>query len=178
MGDIRHPEATGLLNMFDRHVVWIAYAAWSVMVDQADVYTPLEAGGVLAGYWANPREAVVLAASGPGPFAVHETHRFAPDPDHQETWLADRYAQSSRVETYLGDWHTHPGVSVASLSWTDRATARRIASSPEARAPCPLTIILTGGASAWLPATWVGELVPVIGPWSRLRMAIAEVRLF
>lgn len=164
--------------MLGRHLVWVSHTAWSVIVDQADAFTPLETGGVLAGYWANPREAVVVAASGPGPSAVHETHRFVPDTEHQEAWLDDRYAQSNRVEAYLGDWHTHPGCSVASLSWTDRATARRIASSPEARAPHPLTIILTGTAPPWLPAVWVGQLVPVIGPWSRLRMTLAEFKLF
>lgn len=146
------------------------------MVGEADIKEPFETGGILAGYWANAHEVVISAASGPGPNSMHLSHRFKPDSEYQEVWISNRYAQTRGVETYLGDWHTHPGATAAIPSWTDRVTARRIASAPEARASNPVILILTGTAVSWKPAAWVARLVPVIGPWSRLRMEKGEVR--
>src|SRR3546814_7748917 len=80
------------------------------------------------------------------------------------------YTTLFRSETYLGDWHTHPGATVANPSRTDRSTARRIANAAEARAPNPVTLILAGDTTSWTPTAWIARLVPVIGPWSRLRM--------
>jgi integrative and conjugative element protein (TIGR02256 family) len=146
------------------------------MVGEADMKEPLETGGILAGYWASAHEVVISAASGPGPNSLHLGHRFKPDPGYQEAWISNRYAQTKGAETYLGDWHTHPRATVAIPSWTDRLTARRIANAPEARAPHPVILILTGTGASWKPSVWVARLVPVIGSWCRLRMEKGEVR--
>lgn len=164
------------MHMRKQPIVWLSADAWLFMMAEADSKEPLETGGILAGYWANAHQVVIGAASGPGSDAVHLSHRFKPDPEYQETWISDRYAQTKGVDTYLGDWHTHPGATVAHPSWTDRSTARRIANAAEARAPNPVTLILAGDPASWTPAAWVARLVPVIGPWSRLRMERWEVR--
>ncbi|MBW3628883.1 MAG: Mov34/MPN/PAD-1 family protein [Gemmatimonadetes bacterium] len=66
--------------------------------------------------------------------------------------IARIYAASGRVDTYLGDWHTHPGAG-AYLSSTDLSTLHRIADCRTARAPTPLMIVLAGGP-AWKVAGW------------------------
>src|SRR3546814_16749780 len=128
------------------------------MMGEADGKEALETGGILGGYWANAREVVISAASGPGPDAVHLSHLFKPDPEYQETWISHRYLQTKGIETYLGDWHTHPGATVANPSRTDRSTARRIANAAEARAPNPVTLILAGDTTSWTPTAWIARL--------------------
>lgn len=115
------------------------------MVGEGTRAFPLETGGVLMGYWVPPphprREAVVTDAIGPGPRAVHAATRFEPDDAWQERRVAEAYRASGRLHTYLGDWHTHPN-GAPRPSPLDRATARRIATAPAARAPEPLMVII------------------------------------
>jgi integrative and conjugative element protein (TIGR02256 family) len=148
------------------------------MVREARSKLPLETGGVLVGYWANADEAVIRRASGPGPDAEHFRHRFRPDHDYQTAWIAMHYRDSQGLETYLGDWHTHPGARTASPSWTDRSTARRIAACAEARAPRPLTLILAGNNAEWSPACWVAALKPVLGFWDRVQLSACLVKTY
>jgi len=159
-------------------VAWLSRDAWRTMVAEADRKHPLETGGVLAGYWANVGELVIRAASGPGDKAVHERHRFAPDYDCQEGWIAERYRLSGGVDTYLGDWHTHPDAPVAVPSAADRRTARRIAAHDEARAPSPLLIILAGDPRRWSAFCWVATLKWVLGIYQQVRLNPCKVRLF
>lgn len=148
------------------------------MGNEAGDKHPLETGGVLSGYWADADQVVICSASGPGPLASHQRHRFCPDHDFQTEWIADRYHSGAGVETYLGDWHTHPGARTATPSWTDRTTLRRIARSAEARAPEPLAVILAGDGEGWSTFSWVGQLVPFLGFYDRLRMNACEVQIF
>jgi len=46
---------------------------------------------------------------------------------------ASHYEQSGRLDTYLGDWHTHPGAVSGGLSWKDRACLKRIVRTPSER---------------------------------------------
>lgn len=150
----------------------------STMAEEATSKQPLETGGVLVGYWANAGEVVVTSASGPGSEAEHFHHRFRPDHDHQTAWISERYRESRGVETYLGDWHTHPGTQTAAPSRADRATARRIAAFADARAPRPLTLIMAGGEFAWRPACWVAALVPFFGFCHRVQLTMCTVRTY
>lgn len=112
------------------------------MLAEAARMAPLETGGMLLGYRVGD-EVVVQAITGPGPDAKHHRARFEPDAAWQQQELERVYAESGRITTYLGDWHTHPaGVPVPSRR--DRKTARKVAREKSARAPRPLTAILGG----------------------------------
>jgi integrative and conjugative element protein (TIGR02256 family) len=133
----------------------------------------LETGGILMGYWTDEFMIVATHCIGPGPNATHERHRFSPDHEWHVDEVARHYAASGRVETYLGDWHTHPDESCAGLSRLDRAAMRRIAASPDARAPAPLMMVLIGAPEDWRYSAWIGRLSR--GPLSRLALTPVEV---
>lgn len=125
------------------------------MEAEAERHAPRETGGVLLGYSdrTNQRLMQITLQVGPGPEAVHESHRFDPDGEWQVRQVATAYAASGRVSTYLGDWHSHPHGSHRP-SGLDRSTARRIALCKEARAPHPLILILHGGPGDWRLAVY------------------------
>lgn len=133
-----------------QHVkLWLADQALSFMQKEAARKYPLETGGVLMGYQVpESREVVVTAAIGPGPMAVHSRTRFIPDAAWQLARISEIYAESARAHTYLGEWHIHPG-GTCHLSLLDRKTLCRIASTPEARAPEPVMLILAGQPEQW-----------------------------
>ena len=133
---------------------WIAEAVLETMIAEADRMFPVETGGVLLGYWADPGyEVVITDIIGPGPEAVHEELSFRPDTSYQEQEIARLYTESGRHTTYLGDWHTHPRMG-AYVSRRDSRTLRHIAADPEARAPIPLMAILAGG-DPWTLKIWL-----------------------
>jgi integrative and conjugative element protein (TIGR02256 family) len=76
-----------------------------------------------------------------GPCAIREQARFEPDGEWQQAELERIYAESGRIETYLGDWHSHP-IGLARPSRRDRRTAARIARDRHARCRNPLTLIV------------------------------------
>lgn len=122
---------------------------------------PYETGGVLMGY-ATADRITVTAIVGPGPRAVHRRHSFTPDAEWQAQRVAELYERSGRLDTYLGDWHTHPnGTTRASL--TDWLAASTIARSRDARCPNPVMVVVV------LPAAGT----PCIGAyrWQRLRLS-------
>lgn len=137
---------------------WLPRLVLQEMIDEADRAYPDETGGVLMGYWASPfDEVVVTHVIGPGPGAVHRRSKFVPDSAYQQEQITRHYERSRQLETYLGDWHTHPR-SGARLSRIDRRTLWRIAAAPEARAPAPLMAVLSHKAS-WNLRIWRGTRV-------------------
>jgi integrative and conjugative element protein (TIGR02256 family) len=137
------------------------------MEREADRHAPDESGGVLLGYRDrdDPRLIQVVSQVGPGLDAVHEPYRFEPDAAWQDDRIAAAYAESGRVVTYLGDWHSHPQGS-PSPSKLDRSTARRIARSRTARTRHPLIVILWGREGDWRVSPY---------RWARWRLRSAAV---
>jgi integrative and conjugative element protein (TIGR02256 family) len=114
------------------------------MVREARDHAPQETGGMLIGYRTSEladAEIVVTGLIGAGPEARRTRNRFEPDGPWQQEQLERIYAQSGRVTTYLGDWHSHPRGGTR-LSAIDRATYQRVASDRKARAPHPLVLII------------------------------------
>lgn len=111
-----------------------------------------ETGGVLLGYESPDGDVVIAEALGPGPRAIRTSTTFNPDSEWQQALVAERYAASGRIHTYLGDWHTHPE-GVAWPSRVDRRTLRRIARDSAARAPRAIMAILAPDADGIL-AVW------------------------
>ena len=136
---------------------WVDAAVIALLLHEAQRALPQESGGVLVGYWVKEWEEVVITtATGPGPAATHQNDRFLPDTAYHEREVARIYAESGRLHSYLGDWHSHPGGQPIASS-TDHRTLRKIAESPEARAPRPLMAIAgrtTVGDGDWVIKIW------------------------
>lgn len=137
-------------------LAWLARSAAEFMLEEARRTFPDETGGVLLGYWVKPRyEVVVVRAVGPGPGALHSPYGYTPDHVYHEVEVAAEYMASDRKHAYLGDWHSHPR-SAAYLSPKDLRTLRRIAKAPEARAPNPVMLVMSG-SEEWGVAGWFLE---------------------
>lgn len=128
---------------------WIHKSVWNELLSEADRCFPNETGGVLLGYESvDTNDVVITYAVGPGPNAIHELASFVPDSIWQQAQIDDYYRESGRTKTYLGDWHTHPSGG-SHFSSKDRGTLKRIARTPEARAPSPIMAILYGERGNW-----------------------------
>jgi integrative and conjugative element protein (TIGR02256 family) len=132
--------------------IWIKRSCLEAMRRDGERYRPLETGGLLLGY-ATSGGVVVRGIVLGGPKAVRGRDGFVPDAAWQEAELAKRYRASSRIDRYLGDWHTHPDGGML-VSHKDRVTARRIATAPEARAPKPLMLIMASEKRDWRAAAY------------------------
>jgi integrative and conjugative element protein (TIGR02256 family) len=75
---------------------------------EAAKYRCRETGGALFGYWTSDGNAVITAATGPGPRARHGWVSFEPDTTHCQEQLNEVYQRTTGAITYLGEWHTHP----------------------------------------------------------------------
>jgi len=137
-------------------LIWVSRVALASMRGEAAKITPRETGGLLIGFWSGG-EPVITAGIGPGPAAVHALESFRPDYDFDEAVIARIWNQTRGQETYLGDWHSHPGASHGGLSRQDRRTLRRIGTSRTARASRPLMIVLHGGDPDWAVSVWEGQ---------------------
>lgn len=136
-------------------IAWINRDVRADLMKQAKDAFPLETGGILLGYWSEDgKDVVVVAAVGPGPDAYHGKTRFIPDYFYQESEIARLYEQHGRRLQYLGDWHSHPG-GTDELSWRDRLTMARIASSKSARVKTPLMAVIAGQGE-WSLTMWQG----------------------
>ena len=130
----------------------IASATLTELAREADRFAPKETGGVLMGAWIGSDRVRITGQIGPGPKARHERTSFVPDYDFQEYAIAEHFRGTGGRETYLGDWHTHPG-GASYLSERDCATLSRIANHDEARAPHPIMLLLSEG-NPWRVAVW------------------------
>jgi integrative and conjugative element protein (TIGR02256 family) len=128
------------------------------MRSDADRWYDKETGGSFMGYWSADRTAVVTAMIPCGPNATHERDRFRPDQDWQQDEIAKHYQRSGRLDTYLGDWHTHPDATYGQLSGADRACLKTIIRTSAARASKPVMMVMCGRPDDWILFCWVGEL--------------------
>ncbi|MER9191027.1 Mov34/MPN/PAD-1 family protein [Mesorhizobium australicum] len=157
---------------------WLPNTLIQGCADEADTKFPLETGGTFMGWWLSPDTAVVAAMIGPGPGALHERFRFQPDQQWQVEQIAAHYESSGRRETYLGDWHSHPGAPSGALSWTDRGVLRRVIATPEARCALPLMMILWGSSGTWQLTAWRAQTMPRVVLWDKLHLDPVQIRAF
>ncbi len=139
--------------------MWLREPATTAILEDASKHYPLESGGILMGYWVDAENVVATYSLGPGPNAGHHFGSFKPDHEWQVNQVARYYKQLERMETYLGDWHSHPSAQLAHLSYRDRAVLYRIATHSAARAPTPIMAIVFGMPEDWHIAGWVGRVV-------------------
>ena len=87
---------------------------------------------------------------------------FTPDGTWQQGELERRYLEGGRMQTYLGDWHSHP-LGGLRPSGRDLRTACKVAATREALTGEPVTVILARVPRRWRAGTWVlidGRFVP------------------
>lgn len=82
--------------------------------------------------------------------------------------IARLYAGSGRLNTYIGDWHSHPTGSPA-YSRVDAAAMKTVASSVESRCAFPLMLIL-GGKDRWELIAWRYRARPWWAPVTAMRI--------
>lgn len=124
--------------------VWLSLNIQDDLRREATRMQPKETGGVLAGYLGDNDTIVITHVIGPGTKAVHGHDYFIPDHAFHQKEIARIYADSGSINTYLGDWHSHPDGG-NDISKTDRETLRRIATASAARVSAPLMLIISGG---------------------------------
>lgn len=129
-------------------MLWVSQCAYAEMIELARHHYPLETGGMLLGYEAKDRTAVITKLVGPGPNAKHGRFRFTPDGIYQQSELEKHFWATNGRETYLGDWHTHPK-SDSMPSFTDKHTLARIANEPQSGTKHPVMAILAGESGSW-----------------------------
>lgn len=156
---------------------WLKQEVGAQIADEASACYPLESGGVLMGYWADSTNVVATAYIGPGPNADHRKNEFTPDDSWQTQRIADHYTASGRMDTYLGDWHSHPDAIDHRISWKDRITLWRIACHAPAHAPIPLMVITTGTPNKWSVSAWIGEPRFILSVPAWLQVSRASVRV-
>ncbi|WP_224278699.1 Mov34/MPN/PAD-1 family protein [Nocardioides lacusdianchii] len=87
---------------------WVSGQVAAEIAHEAGEHEPLEAGGMLLGYWSGD-DVVVTSCIASGPRTKRGTTWLVPDQEWQMARLGEVYEASGRLTTYLGDWHTHPG---------------------------------------------------------------------
>ena len=158
-------------------LAWVRNDVLEFLRAEAVRKAPLETGGVLMGYFAQPGNVpVILWATGPGSRALHLRNYYGPDSEYDESQIADLYEQSGRHLTYLGDWHTHPAP-LHHLSRRDKRTLRRIARCHSARVKTPIMLVLVLDRS-WHPTLWRGTLCRSILWRKNLSVVQLKVRAF
>jgi integrative and conjugative element protein (TIGR02256 family) len=100
-----------------------------------------ETGGALVGYVDESSSCVVVAASGPGPRAMHSYSDVQLDGQFITRYCEQWRAQSHGVIEYVGDWHTHVSNSVAP-SQTDVEAMRRMAPFTASPSFPPISLIV------------------------------------
>lgn len=158
-------------------IVWLPRAIAAEMIADADQWHDLETGGTYAGYWANESKIVITTHVAAGPNARRERHSYEPDLVWQQAQLDAIYKSSGRLDAYIGDWHSHPGARTAYLSSRDRACLKGIISSPLARQPKPLMILMLGEPGDRNLSAVIGRIRRVLGLFSVVETDEADIRL-
>lgn len=164
--------------MLDDPVVWFSSEHLTQCTYDADCFYELETGGALMGYWYSANAVVVTTIIESGPGAIHSRYNFEPDQQWQVQQIARHYERSHRRETYIGDWHSHPGAKDGRLSWTDRGILHRIIATPAARVPNPIMMILHGTKGDWRATAWMASSKPRWILWPELQVSEARLHIY
>jgi integrative and conjugative element protein (TIGR02256 family) len=146
--------------------------------EEARLKTPLETGGVLAGYFsADDSEVVVTEMVGPGPKAKHGKCSFVPDYAYHRDEIGRLFDESNGLITYLGDWHTHPN-GPNNLSRRDKRALRNIARFPFNYVDQPVMIVFgetcTEEIKVWVPRVWRILNKPHWRRWDYVPLQVVE----
>jgi len=130
---------------------WISGEHIRILEKHARAHAENETGGLLMGYWNTSHEVVITHVSTAGPAATHSRKNYDPDMDYDAAVVRIIHSGSRGVNTYLGDWHSHPK-GISRLSRTDKKAMTHISESTAA--PVPLMAILAGHGEIWKIGIW------------------------
>jgi integrative and conjugative element protein (TIGR02256 family) len=106
-----------------------------------------ETGGILLGYDESELgDMLVMEAGDPGPVAERRPDFFKRDLVHAQRLADDALASTS--SRWIGEWHTHPGGSLAPSS-TDLRTYRSFLRDPQLGFSVFLSLIVGPGEDGW-----------------------------
>jgi|GEM_PF-989830 len=159
-------------------IIWLPASIIAVMTQEADRFYELETGGTYMGYWATSSEAVVTRNIPAGPEACHGRGHFQPDQAWQITEIERHYQLSGRLDSYMGDWHTHPNATRAFLSRTDRACIRRIIKTPQARQDRPIMLLVTGKPGDWNLSPRICQIRKVLIFYEKIEEENAAIEVY
>lgn len=158
--------------------VWINRNVLDRIKLEAAVKSPLETGGVLAGFISvDDNDVVITEMIGPGPKAKHRKWSFTPDYTYHREEIGKIFDKSDGLITYLGDWHTHPNA-LACMSCRDRIALRNIAEFPFNYVDRPIMLVLGGNDATgdeWVPRAWRIQRVANKLFWKRWDYILQEV---
>lgn len=155
---------------------WMPSTIWAMLTAEAADRYPLETGGVLIGYWADPRTVVITDSVGSGPASVHGSYSYEHDHVWEASQIAVHYERSARTQIYIGDWHTHPNARSGALSSTDRRSLRRVLGAREARMSSALMLVLFGDPKQWSADIWVAGFERAAWRW-RPKLLVMPVQV-
>lgn len=135
--------------------LWLDQRVADDVVARSETSFPLETGGLLVGYMTE-QGPVVTALIGAGPGATATSTSFLPDAQAQQLELNEMYSRTQGQDTYLGDWHSHPG-GLPAMSRRDRRTLASIARHPRARLSRPTMLIAAGSRGRWEFGAFIAE---------------------
>lgn len=157
--------------------VWISRSAVADLLDEAELWWPLETGGVLLGYESGA-DVVVERVVGPGGQAKHSSTGYKPDGGFHGLAMERVFRESDGAVYYLGDWHTHPGGSVR-MSRRDELALAGIADFDDSHQPHPLMLVAARGEDQpWRFVTWRFVSRWRLGPYSRVRLRTIRPKVF
>lgn len=107
---------------------------------------PWEVGGWLLGYWADDARSLFVTHLTP-PTAGRPWKVTISGRGHRR-YFDEAWDASGGEVTFLGDWHTHPGVA-ATPSRRDRLALVKLATEPDYGTPRPLIAIVKTGRWPW-----------------------------
>lgn len=128
-----------------------------LLLERCSASWPNETGGILVGYYTEPRDLAVITQIPEAPSDSKSGRaRFVRGSRGLEDFLKRLWSQKAGVrEYYLGEWHYHPG-QAAEPSAQDEAQMRAIAEDAGYRCPEPLLVIVGGSlAGGWSVTTRV-----------------------
>jgi integrative and conjugative element protein (TIGR02256 family) len=99
-----------------------------------------ETGGALVGFLSEDESVIVTGACGPGPRAELRRYSVLIDGKYADAFCTRAFEESGGRLDYVGDWHRHPGWSLAS-SRQDLEAMKIIRDSGCCSIPYPITAI-------------------------------------
>ena len=117
-----------------------------LLLERCSASWPNETGGILVGYYTEPRDLAVITQVPEAPVDSKSGRaEFVRGRRGLADFLKSLWNQEAEArEYYLGEWHYHPG-QAAEPSARDKAQMKAIAEDPDYRCREPLLVIVGGG---------------------------------
>lgn len=135
-----YPEKKDISNLLFYEEVKIIDSTLDFLLEESKLHPGKETGGVLIGYNQN-NALIITVATGPGPKAIHGSHRFLRDKDFCQAQLDHWAVNTNRTWDYIGEWHKHT-TNTYIPSHTDKQSLCYIAKAKNYHVTQPIQLIV------------------------------------